>query len=782
MKSSRETQIEDLKQDKTWQDLEIILADILETAYNNLAVPDSKITNEIHERQYLSDLHDRIEKHIEAISSYENRPSTAKTLGHKDHAIYQFVTDLIKGRLLKLSTEVRQGSEAASEELATLNLAEKTRQEISTLQSQLDRGENPEISPAFIDKIKSVMARLDRFQKQNDTAKGYYLYFQNAVEFFESHLARANHQTDPQSLLLDDSFDDSFDEDDDTDEVDWDNDILAPPKPHQGENTFSLAGSQVPFPGSPSGSNSPQQSAGSGTQQQPHQPVRRGARQQHQQREQQLQHQQQQQQLQQQEQQHQQQLQKQQEQHQQQQQQLQQQHQQQLQQQQLLLQQQHQQQIQQLRQQQLAGGGGAPLGALAIPPVVAPPPNIHAEDYFFALTQAEWDARRNLLQSKGLFVDYADEKFAEYIEKANRAELRTAGVKRSAYTQDMWQRTLTDLTEQRTLMLQYKGFLNDLLRRDDTPPTNIFGGVNRTAPFGAHLPLHVPAGKINAQVRQEILDKINAIDACTVVLDQAIARARINLPIPPTLNDNIAFYSKANKVEVFTDDAPINVPGQPPQPGRNKLQKANEASTTWLNQFKGAGLLPGDNIDALASGAGVANDPLQYHTKVNDTCIFIGSHFEPKPGKQPIPLAMVQVTNDTRTSTRITTKSTPGSLKELEKMPLFKKDYPQKIKIQIIFTVHEIETMLAAITTNGPITVNWPPNLGKAAAVYCEYMGYNLYPREHRKGITDAQMTTYIQAFKEQIANDDTLKDYITEAEARRDAKEPVPGKRPRRD
>ena len=279
-----------------------------------------------------------------------------------------------------------------------------------------------------------------------------------------------------------------------------------------------------------------------------------------------------------------------------------------------------------------------------------------------------------------------------------------------------------------------------------------------------------------AQIEQDILHKINVLKKSAlqpqskqkliedIQLRITAAQASSAAPMTKALTAHIDILNKAiYKINLLTDSPTaepfLNVVKTEVFTGNNSLDQAKQAAFAFIENET-------DNVELY-------NGDRQFHAPEGETNRFIATNFSLRPSKPvQVPVALIQTTNAEKSFTHQTAFMPPGSVQKLNNLPYFTRDKIEKIKEQMRFVCNLIETSMAAIQTNGPVTIsNWGDNLSKAAAVYCHYMGYELSPKQLTDKITPNQMVRFIGDFQNQIEEDQALKTYIEEAKARREMK-----------
>lgn len=118
--------------------------------------------------------------------------------------------------------------------------------------------------------------------------------------------------------------------------------------------------------------------------------------------------------------------------------------------------------------------------------------------------------------------------------------------------------------------------------------------------------------------------------------------------------------------------------------------------------------------------------------------------------QEKVPVAIVQQIKPDKTFTKQTLLTNAGDIMNINRLPSDSRPRNAKRVEHIRFAANLVETALAAIKETGPVRAeNWPPNLLKAAAVYCDQMGYDFYPKSVIEKLSPREKASYETAFDE---------------------------------
>ncbi|HTM64414.1 MAG TPA: hypothetical protein VL360_07945 [Gammaproteobacteria bacterium] len=359
-----------------------------------------------------------------------------------------------------------------------------------------------------------------------------------------------------------------------------------------------------------------------------------------------------------------------------------------------------------------------------------------ADDYFFAHNEAEYNARKNEIAE-------LDNNFANYHQNIERINLEIKILSSSVITREMRDKLKADIEEQLNLLNKYKGFLADEVCRFSNMHTDR-SGVQREDAFKIKPALN--AGESENEAVMARMSNIRMIEAHRDALIQANSTLA---SVPNAAADKSVYYSMLKQSQICPD-----------------AKAATDAAYAFLGSQR---QLPTDRADVI-----VGREP-EFTTEAKHQFRFIGTEVMVKQGKPAIPVAFVQETGDNQQYCKQTLHIIPGDMKKLDDLPFGTDNKIAKIAEQMRFVAHTIETSLASVSVNGPISIkNWPDNLARAAAVYCYHMGYDFNPKTIRDKISAEQMSTFTGGFKKQLDNEPEFRNQVNEAMARRDLKKSV--------
>ncbi|HTM64415.1 MAG TPA: hypothetical protein VL360_07950 [Gammaproteobacteria bacterium] len=367
-----------------------------------------------------------------------------------------------------------------------------------------------------------------------------------------------------------------------------------------------------------------------------------------------------------------------------------------------------------------------------VTPVEPVTPVTNDKYYFFATTPEEYKQQKSR-------VDTLSQNFSKAIQIAERAEHAAQKLAHSTTMAKKRGEVIKKLDNQIHELKLLRGILQDNIRRRENINIDPHDSSRVRTPELIDTP-------INGSI-ETIRNNLQRVDNCIEKLEAA--RSSIQ-NIAETGPEQTVYYSRRSDAKEFGNnkDAAIAAIETYFKTYNRAMPTSDNAATCNINEEAGIS-------DKILKSANFRFIPMDVVTKTGSA-----------------PAGILQETNDEKSYAKQSIYIKPVEMTALNNLPLRPDAKEQKLMEQMLFVANIVETAMAATNALGPVSVkNLPDNLSKAAAAYCQRMGYDFNPKSITDNLKPKDKAMYNMVTDKLMKENNEFAKMVQDAEARKELK-----------